>query len=305
MAKLDLAALARVAEAASEAARREILPRWKGVAVEIKKDGTPVTEADRAGERAIRAVLGEATPDIPVVGEEYGGEAGGRFWLVDPVDGTIAFSRGLPLFGTLIALVEDETPQLGLIDLHALGERTLGWRGGGVRCNGEPVRCSQRSELESAIVSHGDAYGFELFQEKPAYMALAGDLRMLRGYTDCFGHALTVRGGVDAMVDLSLNAWDAAPTQVLIEEAGGRCVTLRREGASGYPLGLVFGSPPLVERLLGNLWVWGRPSNFKNPPPGLLLFNFRVPSPLRYFAFAGSTTSVAVRCAGCTWQLTW
>src|SRR5262245_43606998 len=153
MAKLDLAALARVAEAASEAARREILPRWKGVAVETKKDGTPVTEADRAAERAIRALLREATPEIAVVGEEYGGEAGGRHWLVDPIDGTIAFTRGLPLFGTLIALVEDGVSQLGLIDLHALGERTLGWRGGGVRCNGEAVRCSQRADLESAIRS--------------------------------------------------------------------------------------------------------------------------------------------------------
>jgi len=253
MATRDLPALARIAEAASDAARREILPRFRDVDVEIKKDGSPVTEADRAAERAIREVLRQATPEIAILGEEYGAEgAGGRCWLVDPIDGTIAFSRGLPLFGTLISLLEDDVPQLGLIDLHALGERTVGWRGGGVRCNGEPVRVSQRAELGSAIVSHGDAYGFEAFGEKDAFVSLARDLRMFRGYTDCFGHALVLRGGVDAMIDLSLNAWDAAPTQVLIEEAGGRCVTLRRD-RSDYPLGLVFGSPPLVERLLGYL----------------------------------------------------
>jgi histidinol phosphatase-like enzyme (inositol monophosphatase family) len=253
MAARDLERLAGAAEAAADAARAEILPRFRNVAVEIKKDGSPVTEADRAAERAIRAVLEKATPDIPVVGEEYGGEAsGGRHWLVDPIDGTIAFSRGLPLFGTLIALVEDGVPQLGLIDLGALGDRTIGWRAGGVRCNGEPVRASQRTDLATAIVSHGDAYGFAAFGESDAYLALARDLRMFRGYTDAFGHALAIRGGVDAMVDLSLNAWDAAATSVLIEEAGGACTLLRRDRAD-YPLGLVFGSAALVPQLLAYL----------------------------------------------------
>jgi histidinol-phosphatase len=253
MAGLDLEQMARVAEAAAEAARREILPRFRQVAVEIKQDGTPVTEADRAGERAIRAVLREATPEIGILGEEYGAEgSGGRCWIVDPIDGTISFSRGLPLFGTLIALVEEERPVLGLIDLHALGERTLGWRGGGVRCNGAPVRVSSCARLEDAIVAHGDPVALEGFGQRDAWLALARDLPRLRGYTDCFGHAQVVRGSVDAMVDLSLNTWDAAATQILVEEAGGRCETLRLERRD-YPLGLVMGSPPLVERLLGYL----------------------------------------------------
>ena len=111
---------------------------------DFKGVGNPVTEADRAAERAIRAVLREATPDIGILGEEYGEEGApeGRRWLVDPIDGTIAFSRGVPLFGTLLALLEEGEPVLGLIDLPALDERTLGFRGGGVRRNGEPVRVS-------------------------------------------------------------------------------------------------------------------------------------------------------------------
>jgi histidinol phosphatase-like enzyme (inositol monophosphatase family) len=250
----DLAELARIAEAAADAARREILPRFRRVEVETKKDGTPVTEADRAAERAIRALLREATPQLGILGEEYGSEgSSGRSWVVDPIDGTLAFSRGLPLFGTLIALVEEGRSQLGLIDLPALGERCVGWRGGGVRCNGEPVRVSTRAELATSIVSHGDPYGFEDFGEKAAFEALARDVRILRGYTDCFGHAQVVRGSVDVMIDLSLNFWDAAATQVLVEEAGGRCVTLRRDDRQDYPYGLVFGSPPLVERMLGYL----------------------------------------------------
>ena len=253
MAGLDLEHMARVAEAASEAARREILPRFRNVAVEIKGDGTPVTEADRAAERAIRAVLREATPEIGILGEEYGAEgSGGRCWIVDPIDGTISFSRGLPLFGSLIALVEEERPVLGLIDLHALGERTVGWRGGGVRCNGAPVRVSSCARLADAIVAHGDPIALAGFGQKAAWLALARDLPRLRGYTDCFGHAQVVRGSVDAMLDLSLNTWDAAATQVLVEEAGGRCETLRLDRRD-YPLGLVMGSPPLVEQLLGYL----------------------------------------------------
>src|SRR4029453_9559042 len=117
MAARDLAELARVAEAASEAARPEILSRFRRVAVETKKDGTVVTEVDRAGGRAIRAVLREATPEIGILGEEYGaeGEREGRSWIVDPIDGTLAFSRGLPLFGALIALPGAGVPPPGVL----------------------------------------------------------------------------------------------------------------------------------------------------------------------------------------------
>jgi myo-inositol-1(or 4)-monophosphatase len=251
MAALDLAEALRCAEAAADAARREILPRFRNVAVETKRDGSPVTEADRAAERAIREVLRGFAGGLPILGEEYGaeGEAAGRGWVVDPIDGTIAFSRGLPLYGTLIALLDEGAPVLGLIDLPSLGERTCGHRGGGVRRNGAPVRCSQERELARAIVSHGDPFAFGRFGRKAAWTTLAAALPMLRGYTDAFGHALVLAGGVGAMVDVNLNPWDAATTQVLIPEAGGRCVTLA-PGPGGVGIGLVFGSPALVEQLL-------------------------------------------------------
>lgn len=251
MAALDLAEALRCAEAAADAARREILPRFRNVAVETKRDGSPVTEADRAAERAIREVLRGFAGGLPILGEELGaeGEASGRGWVVDPIDGTISFSRGLPLYGTLIALLDEGVPVLGLIDLPSLGERTCGHRGGGVRRNGAPVRCSQERELARAIVSHGDPFAFELFRRKPAWTKLAASVPMLRGYTDAFGHALVAAGGVGAMVDVNLNPWDAAATQALIPEAGGRCATLA-PGPGGAGIGLVFGSPVLVERLL-------------------------------------------------------
>ena len=247
MSPIDLTAVARAAEAAADLARAEILPRFRAVAVETKSDGSPVTEADRAAERAIRARLRAAFPDFGMLGEEFGEEGGdGPRWIIDPIDGTIAFSRGIPLFATLIALVDDGEPVLGLIDCPALDERYVGWRGGGCRRNGAPTRVSQETDLRKAIVSHGDPFCFDLFGARAAFERMAREIPMLRGYTDAFGHAQVLGGGVDAMVDLALNLWDAAATQILVEEAGGRCVTL--PGPDGK-LGLIFGSPALVEQL--------------------------------------------------------
>jgi histidinol-phosphatase len=248
MPPLDFEAIARAAGSAADAARREILPRFRSVAVETKADGSPVTEADTAAERAIRVRLRESFPDFAILGEEYGreGASEGPAWLVDPIDGTIGFSRGIPLFSTLIALVDAGEPVFGLIDLPGLGERYVGWRGGGARRNGKPCRVSSESDLRRAIVSHGDPVCFQQWGAGEAFARMAREIPLLRGYTDAFGHAQVVGGGVGAMVDLELNAWDAAPAQVLVPEAGGRCVTLTRPGGK---LGLVFGSPALVEQL--------------------------------------------------------
>ena len=255
----DLASLAKLAARAADAARAEILPRFRHVGVEIKGDGSPVTEADRAAEQAIRRVLQEGDPGAAILGEEFGAEgdvAGGAAWVIDPIDGTIGFSRGLPLFSTIIARLEGGVPVLGLIDLPGVGERTVGWKGGGVTRNGVPVRCSQRTDLSDALIAHGDLFCFDLAGERPAFEKMAHEIRILRGYTDAFGHAQVLAGGIDAMVDLHLNPWDAAATQILVPEAGGRCITL------AYPqpgkLGLVFGAPALVDRLAG--WLErGRP----------------------------------------------
>ncbi len=246
---LDLAAAAKAAEAAADAARRETLPRFRRVATEIKADGSPVTEADRAAERAMREVLRAFDADLGILGEEYGQEGSAeRGWLLDPIDGTIAYSRGIPLFTTLIALLEDGVPVLGLIDVPALDERYLGFRGAGVKRNGEAVRVSQESDPRKAIVSHGDPYAFDHFGARDAFERMSAELPLLRGYTDAFGHSQVLHGGVAAMVDPGLNPWDAAPAQILVPEAGGRCVTIDRR-AEKRGLGLVFGSPALVEIL--------------------------------------------------------
>jgi len=245
----ELERAAEIACRAADRARAEILPRFRSVAVETKSDGSPVTEADRSAERVIREVLTAATPDFGILGEEFGDDrprADRPHWVVDPIDGTIAFSRGIPLFATLIALIEDGEPVLGLIDLPALDERTLGWRGGGCRRNGAPVQVSREKDLGRALVAHGDIFCFERTGQRPAFEELSRRTPMLRGYTDAFGHALVLSGGVDAMIDLDLNPWDAAATQLLVPEAGGACITHRQPNDK---CSLVFGSPALVEQL--------------------------------------------------------
>jgi myo-inositol-1(or 4)-monophosphatase len=256
MGPLALEQAARAAEQAADRARAEILPRVRRTRVDTKRDGSPVTEADLAAERAIREELRRAFPEFGVLGEEFGqeGARSGPCWVVDPIDGTIAFSRGIPLFSTLIALLEDGEPVLGLIDLPALGERYIGWKGAGVRRNGTPVRVSQETDLRRAVISHGDPFCFEQFGLRHTFERMARELPMLRGYTDAFGHALVIGGGVGAMLDVSLNVWDAAATQILVPEAGGRCITLPpRDGK----IGLLFGSPALVGQLEG----WLRPAS--------------------------------------------
>ncbi len=254
-AELD-AALA-VAHRACDAARAEILPRYGRVAIETKGDGSPVTEADREAERAIRSVITEACPDDAILGEELGASAGRasrREWVVDPIDGTIAFSRGIPLFTTLVALLVDGEPVLGVIDLPAVGDRIGGRRGGGVRrggaagaAPGAPVGVSSGPALRDALVCHGDLFCFELAGLRAAYDAMSHAIPKLRGYTDGFGHLLVLTGAADAMVDCDLNPWDAAVTRALAPEAGGACRI--RERAGGAKLDLLFGAPATVEAI--------------------------------------------------------
>lgn len=239
---------------AANRARVEVLRRFRHAVVETKTDGSPVTEADRRAETVLRAALHAELPEFPVVGEEFGGEppTEGPYWVVDPIDGTISFARGIPLFATLIALISEGKPVVGLIDLPVLGERYVGWRGGGCRRldrdgREETVRVSSATNIEDALIAHGDAMCFESSDKAPAFRRMAREIPMLRGYTDAFGHAMVLSGGVDAMVDLQLDIWDTAATRLLIPEAGGRCEAFP---VSGGKTGLIFGAPVIVDHLL-------------------------------------------------------
>ena len=247
--RAELEQAMQTANSAADRAREETLTRFRSVAVETKSDGSPVTEADRAAERAIRSVLQESYPDFGILGEEYGGQdlSDGRpYWVVDPIDGTIAYSRGIPLFSTLIALVAGGDSVVGLIDLPALDERYTGFQGGECLRNGDRVQVSQEKDLEKALVAHGDLFCFDNAGQRPAFERMAKAIPKLRGYTDAFGHSLVLGGGVDAMVDFDLNPWDAAATEILVREAGGDHRAHRQPNGK---LGVLLGSPALVAQL--------------------------------------------------------
>jgi histidinol-phosphatase len=226
-----------VARAAAVAAAARILPHFRsaGLDVESKADASPVTEADRAAERAIREHLGAAFPDHAIYGEEYGGDAGagGWLWLVDPLDGTKSFVRGSPVFSTQIALWRDGVPMLAVSHVPATGECAWAVRGGGAFIDGEPVRCGQATAIEQAVLSTGN---LKTLAGGAGWTVLADLVRRawrIRGYGDYLHYHLLARGGVDAVIESDVNVLDIAALCLLIEEAGGRFTDL-----SGAPVAL-------------------------------------------------------------------
>lgn len=227
--------------------------RSPALRVERKPDGSVVTSADRAAEAEIRARLRASREfgGFQVLGEEAGLEEtpSPYRWIIDPIDGTQSFTRGIPTFGTLIALEEAATGRalLGVIRLPALGDIFAGARGLGVKWNGNPVRCSGARDLRRALISTGDSRQFRKQGRDGDHARLWEACDHVRGYNDCWAHTLVIRGAVDALVEPNLAAWDIRATQVLVEEAGGKQIT-RLDAESGK-YDTILGSAPLVDEI--------------------------------------------------------
>ncbi len=208
----DLALALALADAADAIA----LPRFRsGLAVEVKADLTPVTEVDRGVEAELRRILARERPDDSVLGEEEGVSAGGeRRWLVDPIDGTRNYTRGIPVWATLIALEEWGEVRLGVASAPALGRRWWAERGVGAFAGGERVSVSAVARIEDAVLS------FAIEDRVPEIARRAWHAR---GFGDFWAHMLVAEGAVDAAVDArGVSEWDVAAVQVIVEEAGGR-----------------------------------------------------------------------------------
>jgi len=197
--------------------------------ITTKPDRTFVTQADTAIERMIRDHLRDAFPDHGVVGEEYGTESADApvRWYVDPIDGTHNFIRGVPLFGTLLAVERDGELQAAVLSAPALDERWWGWRGGGAwaRNRGESprrVHVSGVAVLDDAQLLYGSGRYIVASGRAPGFDALLGDAWRERGFGDFWGYALVAEGAAEAMIEVDLSAWDAAAPLLLVEEAGGR-----------------------------------------------------------------------------------
>ena len=202
----------------------------RDVEVRAKPDRTYVTQADTAIERVIRTRILAAYPDHGLVGEEYGTEAGEARtrWYIDPIDGTHNFIRGVPVFGTLLAVEHDGELQAGVLSAPALHERWWASRGGGAWARSidddapRRIAVSSVASLDDAQVLYGASADLDRSGEAPGFRELLGAVWRERGLGDFWGYALLAAGAAEAMIEVDLSAWDVAAPFLLVEEAGGR-----------------------------------------------------------------------------------
>lgn len=248
----DLELAQRLANAADEITLDRYLAH--DLVVESKPDTTPVTDADRAVEKKIREILGAERRSDQIIGEEFGGidllssaTNGNRFWIIDPIDGTKNFLRGMPTWATLIALVEmgasGPEVKVGIVSSPALGRRWFASSGAGAFVTENfsgakrtrELRVSQVSRFDDASLSYSDLNGWR--ERKGAFVALFDSLWRTRAVGDFFSHMLVAEGAVDLAAEPSLALWDMAAVAIIVEEAGGRFTSLEGEpgpfGASG------------------------------------------------------------------------
>jgi inositol-phosphate phosphatase/L-galactose 1-phosphate phosphatase/histidinol-phosphatase len=231
----DLEALAGLAERLADVVRPIVMGYFRtGVVFDVKADSSPVTAADREAEAAMRRLIEEASPEHGILGEEYGGERldAAHIWVLDPIDGTKSFVTGKPLFGTLIALLRDGRPVVGVIDMPALNERWVGIEGSQTTFNGRPVRVRTCPELarvwlyatspQMFVNADGDA--FERLRSR-CYAAVYG--------ADCYAYGLLASGTVDLVCEASTQPYDYCALVSVVTGAGGIISDWQ-----GRPLGL-------------------------------------------------------------------
>lgn len=227
----DLALALELAELADSLT----LDRFEATDLEVssKPDMTPVSDADLATEEALREKLSTARPADAILGEEFGGdvELSGRQWIIDPIDGTKNFVRGVPVWATLIALLDNGRPVAGVVSAPALARRWWAAEGAGAwrTFNGASPRklqVSSVSKLDDASISFSSLSGWEERKLREQFVELSDDVWRLRGFGDFFSYCLVAEGAVDIAAEPEVSLWDLAPLSILVTEAGGRFTSL-------------------------------------------------------------------------------
>jgi len=190
------------------------------VSFDTKADGSPVTEADKAAERYLREQIGAAFPTDAIIGEEEANRDGtsGRTWIIDPIDGTKTFMHGVPLYGTLLAVVDEHGPAVGVIVMPALDETVSAGRGLGCFHNGRETSVNEHDDFTTSYVMTS---GLEYWPDDGERDRLIASDLTVRTWADAYGYVLLATGRCEAQVDPLVNVWDVAPMQVIIPEAGG------------------------------------------------------------------------------------
>ena len=217
----------------------------RGFSVSLKADRSPVTEADREAERAIADVLRARCPDHGTLGEELG-EAGprARRFIVDPIDGTRNFIRRIPTWAVMIGLEEDGAVTAGVVYQPATGVLHTAWRGQGAFRDGERIRVSAVDALDRALVVHSSVNFLRRSRYWEGFLQLADRTQVQRGFGDFSAYLWVAEGQGEIALSTTVKAWDVAPLQVLVEEAGGRLTDL--DGRRGIYGSTVFASNGLL-----------------------------------------------------------
>ena len=205
--------------------------RARDLRVETKPDQTPVSEADHAVERLLRDRIDAERPGDAVLGEEFGlAGAGPRRWIIDPIDGTKSFVRGVPAWATLLALEVDGDTVVGVVSAPALGRRWWARRGGGAFADGTSIQVSAVHQVQDAQLCGPSERYFDDAGLGAPYRTLAARAWRAVGFADFWGHVLVAEGSVDVMIEPILARWDIAALIPIVEEAGGRVSDLTGAG---------------------------------------------------------------------------
>lgn len=197
----------------------------QGVAVETKADASPVTQADREAEHYLRQMIGGRYPDHAILGEEeglIGSERATYRWVLDPIDGTKSFIRGVPLYGVMVGLLREGQPILGVVYMPALNEIVSAALGEGCHWNGAPCRVSTIGQLSESLVVATSTQHYDRYGKAAAFERISNAAGMLRTWADCYGYVLVATGRAELAIDPIMNIWDAAALLPILQEAGGK-----------------------------------------------------------------------------------
>ena len=246
-----------LANALADAAGAAIRPFFRApYMIDVKADSSPVTEADKAAEIAMRDLIEKRLPGDGIIGEEYGASRpeAARQWVLDPIDGTRSFIAGRPIFGTLIALMQDGWPLIGIIDQPISGERWIGAMGQPTTLNGKPVTTRRCRDLDQAVLATTGPQYFAGHKGEH-FSILAGQCRDTVWGGDCYNYAMLASGHVDIVVESGLKLYDLAALVPVVEGAGGLMCDWNGEplhaGSDGHVLAM--GDPARLEDVLAAL----------------------------------------------------
>ena len=258
----ELGAAVEVAMAAADAADALALASFRqSIEIEQKDDDSFVTEADRSVERAIRSRIIERFPDHGLVGEEYDEEhsESGRRWIIDPIDGTHNYMRGVPVFATLLALEIDGELAVGVVSAPALARRWFAWQGGGAwatdlvpdgwdRASTKRISVSRVDRLDATSIIYSSVPSVAHSSLAPGFLLLLQDVWRDRGLGDFYGYMLVAEGAAEVMLESELKLWDLAGPRAVFAEAGGRMTDLR--GGDDMPASGVLATNGLLHQVI-------------------------------------------------------